>query len=128
MLEFQCANLPTLVAPTRRIVPIASRAARAQRSGFNRLDRLFQELSSSSIESTSSTSTAAESNEPDRDDLERRARLENERTVDRELARYEDEGIVDETHPDGNDFDLVRYWQVRIPNFTIAYFNSIRSS
>lgn len=61
-----------------------------------------------------STETAADASEADAASIERQAHVEDETIVGRQLDRYEDEGIIDQDHPEWAYFklDLLRYWQV----------------
>lgn len=51
--------------------------------------------------------------EADAAEIERRARVEDDVLVDRQLDKYVDEGILDPDHPEWAYFklDLLRYWQ-----------------
>lgn len=117
-------NMPTsdtpASAPSRRpfAAPTASRAAQAQASGFARLNTLAKSLSASSLPSTQSPPPSIPHETPnltdaEKEEIESRAVAEDERIVDRELACYENDGIIDEDHAEFQDFDLLRYWQVR---------------
>jgi hypothetical protein len=95
------------------VIPSASHAAQAQASGFARLNSLARSLSASAPPTpTIDTPEVPEITEAEKEDAERRACVEDEQIVDAELGRYEADGIVDEEHPDGQDFDLLRFWQV----------------
>ena len=101
---------PNLNGPaTRRIVqiPSASHAARAQKSGFAKFCSLARSISAPDI---SSPTPAQPPISPD--ECERHALEEDKKVVEAEILAYEMEGIMDDDHPDIEDFDLLRYWQV----------------
>jgi hypothetical protein len=52
--------------------------------------------------------------EAEKEEAERRAVIEDEGIVDRELMNYETDGVIDENHSEFEDFDILRYWQVRL--------------
>ena len=52
--------------------------------------------------------------EAEKEEAERLAVVEDEKIVDGELQRYEADGIIDDDHPESDDFDILRYWQVRL--------------
>jgi hypothetical protein len=60
--------------------------------------------------------TPLESNTPTeakKEEVKQHAVIEDERIVDRELMNYEMDGVIDENHLEFDDFDILRYWQVR---------------
>ncbi|KAJ6599791.1 hypothetical protein DFH09DRAFT_1070504 [Mycena vulgaris] len=99
---------------TRRAVnpPSASRAARAQSTGFARLNALAKSLSGSDLDSASDSSPPKELTEQEKGEAECRAVAEDERIVDEELGQYEAEQIIDESSPEFEDLDLLRYWEI----------------
>jgi hypothetical protein len=54
--------------------------------------------------------------ESEKVEAERLAVLKDTRLVDEETNQYEAEGIIDENNPEFADFDLLRYWQVKLMN------------
>ncbi|KAJ7704561.1 hypothetical protein B0H17DRAFT_1126873 [Mycena rosella] len=101
---------------TRRAVnPLsASRAARAQSSGFACLNALAKSLSGFDLDSARDSPPADELTEQEKAEAEHRAVAEDERIVDEELEKYEGQGVVDESNPEFEDLDLLRYWEGRI--------------
>ncbi|KAJ6531504.1 hypothetical protein DFH09DRAFT_1093179 [Mycena vulgaris] len=101
---------------TRRAVnpPSASRAARAQSKGFAHFNALAKSLSGSDLEPARDSPPAVELTEQEKAEAERRAVAEDERIVDEELGKYEGEGVIDESSPEFDDLDLLRYWEERI--------------
>ncbi|KAJ6504346.1 hypothetical protein C8R47DRAFT_1248437 [Mycena vitilis] len=55
--------------------------------------------------------TADEPSEEEKAEAERLAIIEDEHIVDDELARYEAEGILDESKPEFENFSLLGYWE-----------------
>ena len=111
----------TTPTPTRRafVAPSTSHSASAQASGHARLNSLARSLSALSL---LPPVTPLESNMPteaEKEEVERHAVIEDERIVDRELTNYEMDGVIDKNHPEFDDFDILRYWQVRPPTILL---------
>jgi hypothetical protein len=49
----------------------------------------------------------------ERDAERRRLDAEDEKMVDDELRKYSAEGVIRDGSPEMEDFDILRYWQVR---------------
>jgi hypothetical protein len=113
-------NTPTAASmPTRRafVAPSASRATTAQASGHARLNSLARSLSLSASSLPSPPPIPLETHirtEAEKEEAKRRAVIEDEGIVDRELMNYETDGVIDENHSEFEDFDILRYWQVRL--------------
>ncbi|KAJ6555689.1 hypothetical protein DFH09DRAFT_1084855 [Mycena vulgaris] len=101
---------------TRRAVnPLsASHAARAQSKGFARFNALAKSLSGSDLELARDSPPAVELTEQEKAEAERRTVAEDERIVDKELGKYEGEGVIDESSPEFDDLDLLRCWEEQI--------------
>lgn len=54
--------------------------------------------------------------------LERLALLEDEKIVDKEIADYERDGRIDRGHSEYVDFDLTRWWQVRLATSSLIIY------
>jgi hypothetical protein len=111
-------SIPT--NPTRRTVhaPSASSAAQKQKSGLSRLSSLFQEITEAATPTPSrppSTqgSPVPETTEAEREAEKQRLDAEDERIVDDEICRYCAAGVIRDGSPEMEDFDILRYWQVR---------------
>jgi hypothetical protein len=122
MLEYQKdlrtqTNTPTASTPTRRtcVAPSTSHAATAQASGHTRLNSLTRSLSASFLPSPPPIPLETYiPTEAEKEEAERRAVIEDDGIVDRELMNYETDGVIDENHSEFEDFDILRYWQVRL--------------
>jgi len=103
---------------SRRIVraPSASHAALSQASGYARFNQLARSLSAPTLPLSSNTQEDTADQITDPKEQERRAVEEDRKIVEAEILAYEAAGILDENHPEGKDFDLLRYWQVRYPD------------
>jgi len=51
--------------------------------------------------------------EAEMEEVKQRAVIEDERIVHQELTNYEMDRVIDENHPEFDDFDILQYWQVR---------------
>ncbi|KAJ7667875.1 ribonuclease H-like domain-containing protein [Mycena polygramma] len=95
---------------SRRVVqpPTTSYSARAQTSGLARFHTLSKSLSGSSsdFDSPAASVASAELTEAEKAEAERLAVLEDQHLVDEEMDRYEAEGVMDERHPEFENFDL----------------------
>lgn len=105
-------HVPTTAGRRSVNVHSSSDAARAQKSGLARLKKLAKELSGPDLDATTNSPSTDELSEQEKAEAERRAAAEDERIVDAELKLYEAEGIVEESSPEFEDFDLLRYWDV----------------
>jgi hypothetical protein len=52
--------------------------------------------------------------EAEKEEAERRAVIEDDGIVDWELMNYETDGVIDKNHSEFEDFNILRYWQVRL--------------
>jgi hypothetical protein len=69
-------------------------------------------LSGSDLDTPVNAPAADTLTAPEKAEAECRAVIEDEHIVDGELARYEADGIMDESSPEFEDLDLLRYWEV----------------
>lgn len=119
-LSRRASRLSSAPTPSRRVVITSSRAVEAQQSGLDRFNSLRKSSSRSSVDSSDTSTEASEVT--DDAETERRACLEDETIVDRQLNKYEDEGIVDHEHPEWSYFklDLIKYWSVCTRRLTLS--------
>lgn len=103
---------------SRRIVraPSASHAALSQASGYAQFNQLARSLLAPTLPSSSNTQEDTADQVTDPKEQEQWAVEEDRKVVEAEILAYEAAGILDEDHPEGKDFDLLRYWQVHCPN------------
>lgn len=116
-----CASTPSsssnnkqpLISHHMIVTPSALYAAQAQASEFARLNSLACSLSAPKLPSTTrDTPEVPKITQAEKKDAKWHTCAEDEGIVDAELRWYEVDGIVDEKHPDGQDFDLLQFWQV----------------
>jgi hypothetical protein len=127
MLEYQkdlCTRISTPTSntitpiPTRHafVAPSTSRAASAQASGHARLNSLARSLSASSLPLSPPPLMPLETRTPtaaEKEEAEWCTVIKDERIIDQELSSYEADGVIDENHPEFDDFGILHYWQVR---------------
>jgi hypothetical protein len=64
---------------------------------------------STNVTAGNEAQTPAESPE----ELERRLQEEDKKAVEDEIAKWEKDGVIRDDDPEMEDFDLLRFWQVR---------------
>lgn len=99
--------------PGRRTVeiPTATGAAWKQKSGLSRLSSLYQEIAGSAT--LSSSESQREMTEAEKEVERQRLEVEDLRAVEDELRRYIAAGVIRDDSVEVEDFDILRYWQVR---------------
>lgn len=97
---------------TQRPVARSASATSAARlaSGASRFENLARSLSESVIQLSSTPDPPTEETNTPAEDLDAADR----RAVEEELKRWDESGVITDGHPEGVDFDLLRYWQVSL--------------
>jgi hypothetical protein len=114
--------------PARRTVQVPARAAQKQRSGLSRLSSLYQEIAGSATPTPSDSQP--EMTESEKEAERQRLEVEDERLVDDEIRRYSAAGIIRDDSVEMEDFDILRYWQVRNHGITdcVSRANCLQSN
>ena len=99
--------------PARRTVhiPSAASSAQKQRSGLSRLSSLYQEIAGPATSTT--PESQPEMTEAEKEAESRRLDAEDVRAVEDEICKYTAAGIIRDDSVEMDDFDILRYWQVR---------------